>query len=532
MRAPAVLLPALHVIDNRRLTRRDPAALALAAALFLLWLFLVILITSTHEYWRDEVRAWSLARQAASPLDLLHLIRSDGHPPLWYLLLYLGVNISNLPLGLPVVSLLVAAAAMALFTWRAPFPLWLKAIFLFTALPLYEYSVMARNYGLGMLLLFACAALYPSRGQRPWLLAAALALLANTSAHAAVLAGLLMAAWTLDALAEHKTLSPRLLGRRLYAPLALAVAGLAFSVYFTMPVENTILIRAPEATPIQTLAALLIALARPSLSFYQVLPWSPGALGDALIFLAVLGLLRRPPLFLAALGGQVGLGVLFLLVYVGYYRHQGLFLIFLLALYWIALETPDPHNAWVLDRQFTRRLLLAGQYLALTAILINGLVDAYEFVSRDVSRPASSSRYFGAFLNVNPELADAIILPEPDYRLESLPYYAANPIYLPRENRFSPTVSWTTDSQARLSLGELLTAARRLHLQTGRPVLIALGHFDLDSRAPGARGFSYNKVFTWTPAELEEFYRSTELVAEFTGAYSDEIYRVYRLRTE
>ena len=43
-----------------------------------------------HEMWRDEIQAWLIARDSASPIEVLyHLNRYDGHPGLWHLCLYI-----------------------------------------------------------------------------------------------------------------------------------------------------------------------------------------------------------------------------------------------------------------------------------------------------------------------------------------------------------------------------------------------------------------------------------------------------------
>jgi hypothetical protein len=130
---------------------------AIAVAMLVLWLAGVVFTTLSHEYWRDEVRALSLARAATSPFDLYGLIQYDGHPVLWYLLLFIGTSLADSPLVLPIASAAVAMAAVALFVWRSPFELWVKGVFIFGALPFYEYSVVARNYGISMLLLFLAA---------------------------------------------------------------------------------------------------------------------------------------------------------------------------------------------------------------------------------------------------------------------------------------------------------------------------------------------------------------------------------------
>ena len=164
------------------------------------WLAVVVLTTSKHEFWRDEVRALTLARAAESPLDLYGLVQDQGHPVLWYLLLYLGTSIADTPRVLPITSVVIAFAAVALFMIAAPFPLWFRCAFIFGALPLYEYSVMARNYGISMLLLFVAAVLYRKRGQHPIRLALVLALLANTNVHSAVLVGMIAGVWIFEEL--------------------------------------------------------------------------------------------------------------------------------------------------------------------------------------------------------------------------------------------------------------------------------------------------------------------------------------------
>ena len=139
---------------------------AIIVGLLTIWLAIVLFTSTRHEFWRDEVRALWIARAAHSPLDIFR-IRNEGHPALWYLLLYLCKSIVDSPLVLPVLSITIAFAAVVLFLFRAPFPLWLRALFIFSALPLYEYSVMARNYGISMLLFFIAAALYRERDEHP-----------------------------------------------------------------------------------------------------------------------------------------------------------------------------------------------------------------------------------------------------------------------------------------------------------------------------------------------------------------------------
>ena len=148
----------------------------------------------------------------------------------------------------------------------------------------------------------------------------------------------------------------------------------------------------------------------------------------------------------------------------------------------------------------------------------------------DIAGTKSASEGFGKFLNGSPQFRDAVIVPEPDFAMESLPYYADNQIYLPREDRFGTTVSWTSASRARLTLGELLQAARDVRTRTGKPVLIVLGQMKLDG-GPGEQKYMYGKVFSWTAAEVQEFRNVTTPVREFEASESDEDYRVFVLNS-
>jgi hypothetical protein len=89
-------------------------------------------------------------------------------------------------------------------------------------------------------------------------------------------------------------------------------------------------------------------------------------------------------------------------------------------------------------------------------------------------------------------------------------------------------VSWTSASKARLTLGELLQAARDVRSRTGHPVLIVLEPLNLDG-GPGEQKYMYGKVFSWTAAEAEEFRNATTLLREFDASEGDEDYRVFLL---
>jgi hypothetical protein len=169
-----------------------------------------------------------------------------------------------------------------------------------------------------------------------------------------------------------------------------------------------------------------------------------------------------------------------------------------------------------------------GLFVALLLLLAFDFWRMPAAVLADIRGTRSASPALAAFLAGSSQYQNAIIVPEPDFMLESLPYYSDATIYLPREGRYGNTVAWTTDSRAQMTLGELLRIARAVQADAGRPVLLVLAPLDLD-RGSGERKYLYGKVFTWTPAEVEEFRNTTTEVALFEASETDEDYQVFAL---
>ena len=176
-----------------------------------------------------------------------------------------------------------------------------------------------------------------------------------------------------------------------------------------------------------------------------------------------------------------------------------------------------------------------GFYFGLVPLLCLNLVLAGQYAWDDAQHALSSNHALGTWLQQHPAYNNAILMAEPDYIIESLPYYADNPLYLLREGRFGKTVSWTTASSQRMSLGQLLAAAQKIQHQEQRPVLIVLGHLDIDAakkQTAGEKDYSYNKIFAWGAEDWLEFTSATQPIATFGDATSDENYEVYVLRPQ
>ncbi len=159
-----------ELVHNRRI----------AFILFAAWAAIVLCAAWNHAVWRDEVRALSLTLSGKSVFLMLKGLRGEGHPAIWYLLLR-GVHaVFPRPQVLKIAAVPVAAAAALSFLLRSPFSWPMKALVLAGNSFLFEYSVVARNYGISMLAMFLFAACYRRHRERGILLGFLLAVLANT----------------------------------------------------------------------------------------------------------------------------------------------------------------------------------------------------------------------------------------------------------------------------------------------------------------------------------------------------------------
>ena len=479
-----------------------------------------------HELWRDEVRALNIAAGSRTPLDLVHNLRNEGHPILWYLLLYAGYHLTGSMLVLKPLALLIAAGAMVLWLRFSPFPVWQRLLLLFGQLPLYEYSVMCRNYGISMLLMFALAALYPQRFRQPLRMGVLLALLANTNAHSLVLSGAWLVALVLEGLLHRPPERAPLW--RLGIGLLLAVSGMAFSAWVLKPDETTLVNNVASHDWITVQGALLTALGSPVSIHGRFLGLGFDTLLTVLFWLLVLSFLRRPWLAASLVVAALGIALFPLLIYALDLRHGGLFLIFVVSLLWIdAAASRAPGWPRPLERLWD---ILAQQRAAAFSLFLLGQVClAVPLVRLDLTNTLSGAASLGRFLRSDPALRHAIVLGDPEPALEALPYYTSSQVFLNREDRFLIKVSLTTANRQELSLAELLQTGERLKAETGRPVVFALGH-QLGSEGPFERWTGFGKVFRYDEASLDRFLERTTALGYFGAMLGDESFQVFRLR--
>ncbi|HEY0243839.1 MAG TPA: hypothetical protein VGC52_14340 [Gemmatimonadaceae bacterium] len=508
-----------------RAERRSPAVVwgALGA-----YVVMIIAVALTHEMWRDEVRAFSVATGSASWSQLVSELRFEGHPILWYALLRAGFLVTGSKLVLPGLALAIAAAAAFVILRYAPFPTWLRILAVFGAFLGYELSVNARNYGLSVLLILIACVAFEHRKNRPLPLGIVLFLLANTSVHGAMAAMVLLLVWGLDLLdAERRK---RSISVAVVGALAIAVGGIAVALATARPVPELAWAAGLESLSLRKILAAIFVdpglglrgVRDANIAAVSEYPWHllgmEGAWPSRImvdVSLAWLAwcLRRNLRALLAVAVTVVGYSIFFRNIYGAGLRHEGIVLFVIFAICWID-QARAPNRAISLGLL----PLFALQALALPVL-----------IHRTQKYRESNSKAFAEFIRANPRYESAVLMSEPDYMMESMPYYVGNPVFMPRQAEFASRVFFdrTGRRKADMTLADLLSAADRVSCDRRQPVLLAIGYPEIASHPQGKEYPLYRGLtFTW---DAESKARLGPPVARFPEATTDELYAVYEV---
>lgn len=505
----------------------------LRLVLLALWVGVSGWLAIRHVVWRDEMRALSLALAGNGLGDMLRAIHGEGHPATWYLMLRGAHALFPVPEVLPVLGWVSAAAAAALFAWRAPFRPLTLALVLFGAFFVFEYAAIARNYGIGMLVMFAVAAAWRRWRDRGVTIGLLLALLCNTNVPCSVLAAMVLGFWLIELLGEEGLRwGPKYRLFLLNALVAAAGAALCFATVFPT-VHDAAVIDHPAGIG---LGSVLRALFTPARSFWDLAPpFVPAsdavaAIFGMMMFGTVVGLVRRPGAFLAGLGALFAFELFFQLVYPGFYRHQALLICFLVSLYWLTAEGRGGRwpERWQVDVRASR-VAAIGEAMLL-ALLALQVITTFTVLSTEAAGyPYGRARDFATLVHQQ-RLERSTILADPDMFAESFPYYLPeNPVYQMRARRFGNVVRFTKQVRLLLTPDDYLATARALRARTGRPVLMIF-QYGLRTDQPVRLKEVNFWWFTTTPDQVRRLQAATQRLARFGPVVSDESYEVYVLR--
>ena len=494
---------------------------------------------SKHEMWRDEIQPWLIARDSESIHQLLRNLQYENHPVLWQLLLMPLTRISPSPELMQVLHLCIATSIVYIVTRYSPLSCLQLLLFPLGFFTAWQYSVVSRDYAIGILFLVIFCALYPRRNKLFPLIGAVLMLAANTHALVLLLViaisiGLAVEMWMLLANNPDELDSKRI--REVIGGFGLIVLGIITSLVqlvprndYEGPTTSTFRSLRDHAVTIGSISFLggtlflfLLYHFRDRLS--RLILYGLGAIGVVLYFDAkVLGAIPGAPgirvfaliglaaylFMLYQLRGRLslliiyGLGTAGLLVFFsgissgGPHHHGMLFVIYFIA-YWLECLTRskacDPMQSWW-DRN--------GVDLIFTLVLISQSVFGIKALYQDITTPYSNGKDVARYIQ-SQGLQDLPIAGCIDYSASTVVgYLGVKQIYYPQGERWGSYIVWDKQRLENAGLDNCLQSAASL----GSDVLVVSSY----TRDSPLSGHPFRKI------------------AEFRGALrEDENFDVYR----
>ena len=215
------------MIKNSAIKRNVLFCLAVTGVYLLVNLILVF----AHEQYFNEANQWQIAKHA-SLSELPDILKTEGHPILYYLLL-----MPLAKLGLPIIfanilSLLIMTLAVFLLVRYSPFKRATILLIIFSVGFMYYLPVFARNYCLVALSVVLVGVSYKNRLTHPIKYCLSLALLLQSHILAAGLVGALFCFFVIDYVkCARKKIKERARLRRFVIGVLVVLASLAILVY-------------------------------------------------------------------------------------------------------------------------------------------------------------------------------------------------------------------------------------------------------------------------------------------------------------
>lgn len=429
-----------------------------------------------HEMWRDEHQAWMVARDADTLGQLFQNLKYEGNPGLWHLLLFVITKFTSNPVFMQGIHLIIACSFIYIFNRHAPFNQVHKVLFSFGYLPLYEYAVISRSYGLTMLLFFVCVFLFKERRSQYILLGGFLALLANVTSFSLILASCLA---TIIAYDYYKS---RNYERRVLTQFSIGILifliGAVLSAYQIYPEKDNSF---PAQYP-----STLIELNRMGYTFSNLfttyfylpgsvdihfwntniyLPTKPlinvGSFSDwitankqfvwvwwilPLITMAAvtISLLKKPVALLFYLLGTFGLLALFYYTGMAYNRYTGHLLLVLIGAYWISYYY---QNEKVYNNSALERIAKTGKSLRnliLSIILLINVIAALIAYLIDINYKFTPSKDVATYIKEN-KLDQFPMIGFDDFITSPIASYLNTTLHYPEMGKQGSFIIWSND---------------------------------------------------------------------------------------
>lgn len=388
-----------------------------------------------HTLFFDEVNAWAISAASANLKTLFYLVHYEGHPWLWYFLLWLPSRFTHDPRAMLWVVAPFGAAVYLVLGVLSPFTRVQKALLLLGYFVAFEYTVMNRMY----CVMFLLALVYVwRRCRKPDAVIGNVLLLAamtNVDMTGVVLSGVLLLEYAYSYWRAHQgDAAGAAINRDAGIALGCYLALLAISVHSALPSpdiswQSSGHIGAQALTTKRIVRSIGDVTSAPWWPISHEFPrrfWETEVKDQRLllpmipfVLAALWWTLRRDKNLLLMMGTALVFAILFAdVVYVGRVRHWGITYITLLVALWMK---SDRHRRMEMDR---------SAVWPWTAYALMGLsaVSGIVATASTWTHPFSQARATAHWLKQN-KLAGPTLIGSPDVSFASVAEELQQPVY-------------------------------------------------------------------------------------------------------
>lgn len=476
--------------------------------------------------WRDETNPWALAVNSRTPGALIYFARNEAHPYLWYLILWIVSRGTSSLIGLKCVAAFVGACTYLVIALWSPFSR-LEKILLFCCYYIsFEYAVIARMYGVMLLLVLLylrSRTLHPNKVVRNALW---LGLIANADTYGVLLTFALVLEYALFLRDDWYSQKPRW-RKQMLAACGVYLVLLALSFASLIPTRHVSIKdrNGGVLAHVHDRIYLFRAVREAALdTWYPVDSDAPSYYWNvihtrrvtdaflALVAIAIVRQFRREKRLFLMLAFYGLVLILFMdLVYMGASRHYGTMFVVFVAALWIQrsqeLEAPiSPSNS--------PRFALVPAPFALAPLgtcAFAGVMAAYASWTHPFSQAGATAQWLRANHYDRVPIAGT-----PDYSAANVAEHLGRSIYF-LECECSDTFMQFSDRRDKFADSEIPARLARAFARAHQPFLIYLG----------VRPLTQDEM----QALVRRFLMATPL-AEFTGAEErEENFFLYKVQT-
>ena len=463
------------------------------------YLILGIILITRHEYWFDEIHAWVKASRSTSIPELVSWVRTyEGAPFTWHFILYfLSHFISDNLESMKVVHLALSTVSAFLILKYFPFGKIYRILIVFGYYFFYQYSIISRNYVLGVLLVIVFCILYRNKFKNLIPLGVVLFLICQTNYYTFMIALSFTLILILDFAFEFKKIEGKKYLFHFGVVLVLVLIG---TILFFWQIGYQLKANIPsfgESMGVGGFASkyyrnIIATLNGIILAYVPILKIDAGFFNSSFIanlsigsrfryvfpisfifFIAPIFIIKRRQIIPYILG-FTGMIIMPLFIHTGYIWHYGNIFLFFIVLLWLT-KLSDKDSKYLIKVKV--KYLLKAASVILIIFLVIAIIGTGIIFYSDYKYPFANGKYVAEYLEDNYDIDEIIIAGHWDWSAAAtVSAYLDKLIYCPQEKDYIKFIPWNSPNRQRIMTDDEIFSDVSRMLAEKDTVVLMLNH--------------------------------------------------------